>query len=342
MFTYLISLVKATGNAVRVAVLFLWQMVKALTGFFGLSGSVAGLLLLLVGGALVHAVEYEELRPFVAALASGMAVVLAAVASFTQNLVARGLLIAAAGGFTIWFSWFTVKDLSDQLKGANDLAEMRRQRLEMTLDDLAKKYFNKLAEAEKGNAVAAIGYDILRERYKNGILSHNPPFRNAEFDPSRDMIDLLSKIVDADRNGHVLYVQGEIERALGHADLGSQRFYTYLELEKNRTRNGELGGEPCKNPQGFCRERTAWIFNLLARDFLQQGRKLKAARAPEAVYKEKLNEALKHACSSIKLFPNGFSQPPSTREVERSLFEELGKPLPGAAPQPGICLQEMG
>jgi hypothetical protein len=336
MFTYLIRFLKAAGHAVRAAV-------KALTTFFGTSGSVAVLVLLLAGGLLWWVWREEELRPFVAAMAGGTAVVMAAVAPFTENLVARWLLIAAAGGFTVWFSWFTVKDLSDQLKDANRLAEMRRQRLEMTIDDLAKTYFSKLAEAEKGNAVAIIGYDILRERYKKEILSHTPPFRNAEFDPSRDMIDLLSKIVDADRNGHVLTIQGEIERALGHTDQGSQRFYTYLELEKkNSTRSGELGGEPCKNPQGFCRERTAWIFNLLARDFLQQGRKLKAGGAAEAVYKEKLDEALKHACSSIKLFPNGFSQPPSTRQVERSLFEELGKPIPGAAPQPGICLQEMG
>ena len=333
---------KAVGNAVSITVLSLLQLIKELTNFFGLAGSVAALVLLLVGGALVLAWQEAELRAYVAAAAAGAAIVLAAAASFTENLVARWLLITAAGAFTVWFSWFSVKDLNDQITEARDLAEARRQRLEMTLDDLAKKYLNKLAEPEKDSAVAIIGYDMLRERYRSKFLSHDPPFSNAEFDASRDMIDLLSKIVDADRNGHVLYIQGEIEQALGNLEGGTQRFYRYLELEKNSTRNGELGGEPCKNPQGFCRERTAFIFTELARDFLQQGKNLRAAGDPEAVYKEKFNEALKHACSSIKLFPKGFSQPPSTREVERSLFKELGNPIPAVSPKPGICLQEMG
>jgi hypothetical protein len=334
-----IRLFKVVGNGVRSLVEWISWTFNKFIDFFEISGSIIIVVLLLGGGALVWAWQTAQLQSFVAVIASGTAVVFAAVAGFTANILARWLLIAVAGVFTMWFSWFSVADLTGQLKEATDLASARQERLQLVLDDLANNYFNQLPGDEKRKAVAIVGHDILRKRFREIILKHQQPFHSAEFDANRDMIYLLSKLVDENRNGHILYIKGEIERALNHPDVGGQRFHDYLEFENYVTRNGKLGTEQCKNPDGLCRERTAWIFNLFARDLLQKGRSLKAAGAPEAVYKEKFNEALKHVCSAIELYGNdGFTQVPTTRTVERSLHEELGKAIPTTKPGPGVCL----
>ena len=303
--------------------------------FFGVAGYVILVALVLGGTALVWAWQNEELQPLVAAIAGGAAVVLATAAGFTANIFARAILVAAAGAFAAWFSWYTVKDLTDQVKEKTQLAERTQRRLQLALDDIVD-FVKPLPKDEYRKIVTIAGFDNLRNRFKDAI-KRQPPFNSTHFESSHDVIYVLQKL-EGSKNGHALAVSGEILRALKHPDSESQ-FYAYLEHEKLSTRNGLTGSEECRTPEGYCRERTAWIFHQLARDILEQGRRLKAAGKPEAEYRQKLAEALKHACSAIKLYPHdGFSQLPTTRTVERSLHEELGRTIPEKAPEAGACL----
>jgi hypothetical protein len=323
-------------NSLRFATRAFANIFRRLFQFFEVTGLIVLLVLLLGGSALVWAWQNEDLQPLVAAVAGGAAVVLAAVAGFTTSTSARIILVSAAGAFAVWFSWYSVKDLTDQLKEKTQLAERRQQRLQLALDDIVD-YIKPLPKEEYRKALTTAGYDKLRKRFQNA-LKHKPPFSTSDFEASEDIIYVLQKL-ETNKNGHALYIGGEILWALRHPDSESQ-FYMYLEQEnKYNTRNGVIGAEQCRTPEGYCRERTAWIFHQLARNFLEQGNGLKAAGKPEQEYKEKFAEALKHACSAIKLFPgHGFSQPPSTRSLERSLYEGIGKAIPQEPPQPGACL----
>jgi hypothetical protein len=170
-------------------------------------------------------------------------------------------------------------------------------------------------------------------------MRHPPPFRGIDFDQSQDVLDVIVKLEGADSNGHATYFQGEIERMMRHPDNGSRRFYSYIELEKGQTKDGETGSAACRNPEGLCRERTGWIFHLLANDFFQQGKELKAAGRPKAEYEDRFLTALKHGCSAIKYFqPDGFTELIPTRALERLAWDELGR---GSAERPGagICLR---
>lgn len=308
--------------------------------FFGVIGSITIVALLLSGFILYWTWQHEELRPIVSAIAGGLGVLLGAIAALIEDKgekSARWILAISAGVFTGWFAWYTTSDLTDQLKEKTELAELGETRVRLLRDDIVK-YVRPLRVDEYRRVLTQAGFDNLRGRFNEAITKHRPPFRSIEFESSRDIIYIIRQLEGENKNGHALYIQGEIERFLGLPDRGNQRFYTYLEVENLKTRTGELGALPCQNPEGVCRERTAWVFNLLARNLLQQGRDLKAAGRPEAQYREVFSEALKHACSAIKLFPdNGFTQPPPTRALEKALSDELGK---GATrtPKAGECL----
>jgi len=303
---------------------------KVIGTFFGVAGLAVLLALLLGGSALVWAWQNEELQPLVAAIAGGAAVVLATVAGFTVSPFARVILVVAAGAFAAWFSWYTVKDLTDQLKEKTALAERTHRRLQLALDDIVE-YVKPLPNDEYKKILTIAGFDKLRNRFSDAIR-RKPPFDNTHFEPSLDVIYVIRKL-EGNKNGHALTIGGEILRTIDHPDSDAQ-FYAYLEHEKLSTRNGLIGSGECRTPEGYCRERTAWIFHQLARDFLQQGKRLKAAGKHEAEYRQKFIEASKHACTAIKLFPDdGFTQVPTTRTVQRELHEELGK----AAPDNNAC-----
>jgi hypothetical protein len=188
-------------------------------------------------------------------------------------------------------------------------------------------------------ALADLGFDKLRARFRNAISKHELPFHSIEFDSSRDIIGVIERMENKNKNGHAIVISGEIAAALDHPSEGVDEFHTYLEVEAETTRDGALGAEVCRNPEGFCRERTAWVFHQLARSLLKIGRRLKATGRPEAEYRQKFSQGLAHACSAIKLFKaHGFTdQVPSTRTVEKALWDELGKGPP-QEPQPNTCL----
>ena len=94
-----------------------------------------------------------------------------------------------------------------------------------------------------------------------------PYFRQDDFESSQDVIHLIQDLHA--NNGDVLYYSGEIARKTGDPDKGHGPFFRYLEKEKKllpTSRQGGIEAEACRTPDGFCRQRTAWIDHLLAND----------------------------------------------------------------------------
>jgi len=277
--------------ALTLGILFLWQRTEWQSA---LSAVIAGL-----GATLGSAVALLEGR----------------------QVRARLLLVLAGGIFTAWFAYYSTSDLAEQLR-------TKSERLDFLRADLLD-YLKPLPAPEIQPVLKAAG-EKLRTRF-NEVIARKPPFNRSDFDASRDLIELISKLDD--NNGHVHYFLGEIDRGLGDVAGGDQQFYAYLAAEHGRTRQGALGYPPCDTPEGYCRERTAWIFHLLANDFYKDGLKLEEANNPDAP--ARFATALLHACSAIKLFPpNGFNSPSqgiSTRTLETLLLQKLGskaKPCP--------------
>jgi hypothetical protein len=336
------SVIKRAYCAMGAAFVAAWEWgatsLNAFVSFFGILGAISIVALLFAAFALYWSWQHEDLRPIVSSIAAGLGVGLAAIAGFIETKAdksARWILAAAAGGFTILFAWFTASDLTNQLREKTEITVSQAERLRFLSDDMVY-YLKSLPADEYQRTLADLGHR-LRSRFRDETSRHRPPFRSIEFDPSRDMIEIIDKMEGKERNGHAVVISGEIESALDHPDQGTSRFHTYLEIEAGRGRSGALG--ECRNPEGICRERTAWVFHQLARGLLKIGQNLKAARRPEAEYQPKLAEGLKHACSAVQLFPpNGFTtQVPSTRTVERDLWDELGKG-PVQKPEPRTCL----
>jgi TIR domain len=110
----------------------------------------------------------------------------------------------------------------------------------------------------------------------------------ADFARAEALVDAL-KGMDR-RNGHAWYFAGEIKRIqnralftpkscfkgwpaneIGNLDTYQQDFYGYVEIALSLPvleTSGDSGSEICyQRPKGFCVQRTAWIYHLLANDF---------------------------------------------------------------------------
>jgi hypothetical protein len=293
--------------------------------FFGMVGTIALVGLIAAACAFFWAWEHEEWKAFVSAMAGGLAALSASLTRLLKDdeVAAKWVLTIGAVAFSAAFSWYTTTNLTNEVAKQTQIAQLAEVRLQLMKDDLIS-YVRPLPQDETNRILTEAGAR-LRARF-NDTIGRKPPYREPDFGTSKDLLEIIAKL-DA-KSGHVSYISGEIERLLGGPSKGRQRFYEYLENEQGRTRAGRVGAGECRNPEGFCRERTAWIFHLLANDFYQHGRQLRRAGRAEHEYKAVFDTALKHACSAIAFFPaNGFSdalQLTATRSLERLLSEELG------------------
>lgn len=309
-----------------------WGPIRAVLNFFGVKGSIAFVSLLFVTFVLFWVWRYEGWRPFVSATANVLAPLLAAIAALIKDAdkAAKWVLTLGAIVASAVFSWYTTSELTQALKDQTEISQLARARLDLLKDDIVN--YTRLLSTDEASRVQAQAGANLRKRFKDTI-ARRAPFRQRDFEPSTDIIEILRKLNE--ESGHAHYFSGEIERILGNVDRGRQRFYAYLEAEKRRTLSGEVGAAACRNAEGFCRERTGWIFHLLANDFYQHGVKLKASERTAHEALVSFGTALRHACSAIEYFPpDGFAdaaQKKPTRALEKLLSEELGR-MCAAAP----------
>ena len=144
-----------------------------------------------------------------------------------------------------------------------------------------------------------------------------------DFDKVIPVIKFMLKIDS--KNGHAIYFQGEIYRLLNDNDHFLEYFHRYLEIE------GSIGSHLPKvidpklcyeTPHGYCEQRTAWISQLLANYYYNEGIKATDERMKIKSFKI----ALEHIHNVRIHFPTGFvssSVTMSTVELETNLNASL-------------------
>jgi hypothetical protein len=293
----------------------------------GKVGGTSLLLLIIVGLLFVWMWQNKEWQSYIGAATGGLGAMLGASAGlFREGNKARWIMAIAGGIFTAWVTWYTVSDLSQELREKTEITEQLSKRLDTAKQDSA--YYLKLIPTNDLSRVLTEAGWKIRDRFLLAIAKR--PFIRRDFDTTEDGLELIESI-DGD-NGHVHYFRGLMDRMRGDPGKGRQNFYAYLAKEERSqpsTRTGEVGALPCRTPEGFCRERTAWVFHLLANDFYAEAMARKKAGLPLEAYHTYLSEALDHACTAVKLFsPNGFTDPSQltpTRDLVKLLSAELGR-----------------
>jgi tetratricopeptide (TPR) repeat protein len=144
-----------------------------------------------------------------------------------------------------------------------------------------------------------------------------------DFDKVIPVIKFMLKIDP--KNGHAIYFRGEIYRLLNDNAHFLEYFHRYLEIE------GSIGSRLPKvidpklcyeTPHGYCEQRTAWISQLLANYYYNEG-----TNAPDERMKiRSFKLALEHIHNVRIHFPTGFvtsSVTMSTVELETNLNASL-------------------
>jgi hypothetical protein len=296
----------------------------------GIQGVATIVMLVFLALAFLWAWEAKEWRGYISATAAGLGTFLAATAAFSEKGEIRWGFSFAGAMFTAWVAWYSNSDLAEQLKEKSRRVDALNERLIITKKDV--QHFATLVPKDAiGRILQDAGWEA-RSRFNETV--EKTDFNKDDLDSSKDLLEFI-KSIDSE-NGHYLYISAEIARKLGDRSAGRADLYAYLNRQEAfypQARQGEYG--PCRNPDGFCRERTAWVFHLLANDFYQEGLAQKTAKKALAGYYSTWSEALKYACTAMTLFRGeGFNDPKQltpTSEIAETVGRALGRSCPAKA-----------
>lgn len=168
------------------------------------------------------------------------------------------------------------------------------------------------------NAVRTTSLE-LKQAFDAVTIGRTPPIPERDFDR---VVGLIKKIEDLDPgNGHVTYYRAFMTRWRDQRPASHDALYWYLERAKDPKLfapddNGDA--RFCfERTEGFCKQRQAFINDVLARDFQQAARE---AKEP-AVALSHLKTSLGYAQTSIAVY-GGFFDPGQGRPT-KLLVESL-------------------
>ncbi len=291
--------------------------------------AVVGLLILV--SVFTWIWQIEHWRPYAITVAGPAAAVLLASAPFVPPRY-MWIPILCGGILTGWVTWFTAVDITKkgeelarkdaELSGARNETAKRDYRIEKLQGYLWQ--FVERVRAIGTDEILTRGGAAANERFQEA-LSQRLPFSD---EAVRDVTDLMNRL-DMN-NGHALYFSGEIDWHRRKGDRGQTQFYTYLEEERRlgpqfrqNDQNDPSGTSvaACRNPKGYCQQRTAWIHHLLANDFYDQA--LKEERLGHDAHGIWPTVHL-HTCAAKALHNNvGFNQITPTGTLEREIKQRL-------------------
>jgi hypothetical protein len=157
-------------------------------------------------------------------------------------------------------------------------------------------------------------------------------------------VDVRALLAINANSGHALYYAGEIARIhnaglfdlkscvkpslqAGNLDIYESSFFRYLDtmraLPESETEGDDLEATACRDrPRGFCRQRTAWIYHLLANDLYAEAQAASDPRDQAA----KSHSANSYAGEAMKLYSKpgqsrGFTQCTATEALARKAIE---------------------
>jgi hypothetical protein len=184
--------------------------------------------------------------------------------------------------------------------------------------------------AERDRRVVMLSQQLDSE-VQSATRNATPPLPASSFVTARRLISAIDKLYP--RNGTVLYYRGLIERWTEKPEELDARadddFFNYIETEKtlphSQTRTG-AGRDVCyTTPSGYCLQRTAWISQELAYDYLRRGQRANDS----ATRKRFLMGAVTYAKTANELWRGGFDQGIPAPVIVENAEAELRKKSAG-------------
>jgi hypothetical protein len=255
-------------------------------------------------------------RPFLIPIGTTLGALFSAVPGLISERMGVRWFYAVLGCILVGLvTWFTTMDMANQLDAKRDELASIQSRYNLLNNDL-RRY----ARASDGQVILEAA-KILRDEWRNKILASAPAQR--DYTHADEIIKLISEIDP--NNGHALYYEGESKRKRGVAGSSQHDFLGYLEIERNLPedeKGGSTDPEVCyQRPKGYCKQRTAWIQHLLAKDYYKTGR----AETDREKKRDAYQLSLRYARAALSNYPGGFyaDGQGSTVEMERDLVREL-------------------
>ena len=187
--------------------------------------------------------------------------------------MARWTIIAIAIVLTGWAAWYPTVDLTHQMDEVkSELATARKTLAEHDRRLVAAKHHlhdvlsKNLSPSLLQTTGVLLGAEFRGEMQANAMMANRT---RGDFPISEDLIETIN-LIDA-KNGHALYIQGEIDRLARTHDLGHENFMLYLQEEamEPHARDADTSLAACRTARGYCRQRTAWIAPISATGLCQ-------------------------------------------------------------------------
>lgn len=287
---------------------------KELARFF--QAKLTLLVIISVGFLSFASYALPSWRPYMIPLGTALGAMFSAIPGLIAEKMSVRWFYAVLGCLMVGLvTWYATTDMSNQLDAKRAELARLQSRYQMLNADV-RRY-----ALASGDRIILESAKILREEWRTNILANEPAQRDYTHTD-----ELVKLILDIDRNnGHALYYAGESKRKQGVLGGRHQDFNKYLEVEEKlppEARGNSTDQEVCyEEPRGYCKQRTAWIQHLLAKDYLEMGRK----ETDREKKREALHTALKRAHEALDNFPGGFNADGqgSTKAIERESADEL-------------------
>jgi tetratricopeptide (TPR) repeat protein len=280
--------------------------------------SVAAILLICI--ALWDVVS---LRPVLATIGAGLAAFLGPIPGIiSPEIRAKWLVTIGVSALIAAGTWFATQDLANHLQASEDEVHTLNERIASQNDGVVDLL--KAASPDALDAVFIASSGVMRARHK----AKKP----------EEVLDLAIPLWRLrPENGTALAFAGYASRALGRFDDAKKYFENYIALAPT-VEASSLGAQKVCNERadGYCAERTGWIYHLRATMALRE-----AAQAEGAQRLKLLQEALDREASNVALIKwnrpdkldQGFNaeeeEPLSSCDVLESVATQLkamGKP----------------
>ncbi|MHC1732679.1 MAG: hypothetical protein AB9888_11730 [Bacteroidales bacterium] len=197
---------------------------------------------------------------------------------------------------------------------------------ELTLSLIKNKDFLKAVKSRSINEKEIIlteASKILVKEIHTVTDNKHKDFVLEDFNKVIPVIKFMLKIDS--KNGHAIYFQGEIYRLINDYAKFTEYFQRYLETEESIGSRLPKVIDPnlCYDtPHGYCEQRTAWISQLLANYYYNEG----ITATDEKMKIKFFKLALEHIHNVKNHFPSGFvssSVTISTVELETNLIANI-------------------
>lgn len=199
---------------------------------------------------------------------------------------------------------------TEEYELAKQKIQLQRQELETTREEARfRRALLSSARTMSDNQRASL-FLAMAGQMRNELRNIGPKLRSVGVDAALSSIEAQAGFLREfdPNNGHGLYFTGEAMRIRGERDMFRSIFRQFISIARQHFPSSftdRSTAEVCyASAQGFCAERIAWIYHLLANDYLRDA----LDESERSAKKTKLQTALSDAETAIKVWGKPFLQ----------------------------------